>query len=225
MNRVLAPVDMSVTFSSFTLLFLAEMGDKTQLVAMTLAQRYRLGPLVAGVFLAFLVLNALAVLVGEALFRYVPQRLVLVAAGALFLYFAYRFWRDAAEGEEDAEVRRLGGHGALFSSFALIFLAEFGDKTQVALIALVAGTGEPWAVFLGGTLALWVVSLIGILLGSTVLRRVRKAWMHRAAALLFLVFGLLALAQALKKGTDDVVVASSADSQFQKCLRLSGEDW
>ena len=58
-----------------------------------------------------------------------------------------------------------------------------------------AGTtgGRPWSVFLGGTLALWAVSLIGILLGSTVLRRVPRVWMHRAAAVLFFAFGLAAV--------------------------------
>ncbi|HEY5790995.1 MAG TPA: TMEM165/GDT1 family protein, partial [Gammaproteobacteria bacterium] len=66
-------MDLAVVLSTFTLLFLAEMGDKTQLVAMTLAHRYRLLPVIAGVFGAFLLLNLLAVLVGEALFRFVPQ--------------------------------------------------------------------------------------------------------------------------------------------------------
>ena len=193
-------MDLAVVASTFTLLFLAEMGDKTQLVAMTLAHRYRLLPVIAGVCGAFLLLNLLAVLVGEALFRYVPQWLVLLAAGALFLAFAWKSWRDAGGDEEDDGAEPAGGHGALVSSFALIFLAELGDKTQIAMVAMVAGTGAPLAVFVGGTLALWAVSLIGILLGSTLLRRVPKAWMHRAAALLFLLFGLLAIGQVVVGG-------------------------
>jgi putative Ca2+/H+ antiporter (TMEM165/GDT1 family) len=67
-------MDSSVVVSSFALLFLAEMGDKTQLMAMTLAHRYRAGPVIAGAFSAFALLNLLAVAVGDALFRYVPQR-------------------------------------------------------------------------------------------------------------------------------------------------------
>lgn len=190
-------MDISIIISSFTLLFVAEMGDKSQLMAMTLAHRYRVLPVISGVFLAFLVLNLLAVWVGEALFRYVPQHLVLLAAGGLFLFFAYRSWRDSFETEEEGESERLGGKGALVSSFALIFLTELGDKTQIAMVALVAGTGALWSVFLGGTLALWTVSLIGILLGSTLLRRIRKDWMHRGAATLFMVFGVLAIGQAV----------------------------
>jgi putative Ca2+/H+ antiporter (TMEM165/GDT1 family) len=133
--------------------------------------------------------------VGDALFRYVPQRMVLLAAGALFLIFAYRSWRDSRSSEEDAA--ETDGRGAFAASFALIFVAELGDKTQLAMVAMAAGTGQLWSVFLGGTLALWAVSLLGIALGRTVLRRVPEVWVHRAAAALFLVFGVLAVGQAL----------------------------
>ena len=95
-------MELAVVGSSFALLFLAEMGDKTQLMAMTLAHRYRALPVIVGVFSAFLLLNLLAVLVGEVLFRYVPRNAVLVIAGALFLFFAWKSWRDA-NGAEDGE--------------------------------------------------------------------------------------------------------------------------
>ena len=187
-------LDYGLVFSSFLLLFLAEMGDKTQLMAMTLAHRYRVLPVIAGTFLAFLVLNLLAVLVGEGLARYLPREFVLAAAGVLFLVFAYRCWCDADE--DDAGPGAGDGRGAWIVSFSLIFVAELGDKTQLAMIALAAQSGEIWSVFLGGTLALWAVSLLGILLGSTLLRRVPRLWVHRAAALLFLVFGAVALLRA-----------------------------
>ena len=187
-------MDSSVFLSAFALLFLAEMGDKTQLMAMTLAHRYRAAPVIVGTFAAFLILNLLAVLVGEGLARLVPREIVLVAAGVLFLTFAYRSWRDADD--EEAEVSRKDQPRAWITSFSLIFVAELGDKTQLAMIALVAQSRAPWSVFFGGTLALWTVSLLGILVGTTLLRRIPKLWVHRAAAALFLVFGVLALSQA-----------------------------
>ena len=187
-------MSVSVALSAFGLLFLAELGDKTQIVAMTLAHRYRIPPVVAGVFGAFLVLGVLAVTVGAALYRYVPQRAVLVAAGALFLYFAWRSWQDSA-GEAD-EGDGVGRGGAMLASFVLIFVAELGDKTQLVEVALAASSGDPLATLLGGTLALWSVSLIGILLGGTLLRRVPKVRMHQVAAGLFLVFGVGALLRA-----------------------------
>ena len=83
------------------------------------------------------------------------------------------------------------------TTFLAVFLAELGDKTQLALIALAAGSGAVWSVFVGGTLALWAVSAIGIAVGTTLLRRLPRHWMHRAAAGLFALFGILALGQVL----------------------------
>ena len=194
-SRVGAPVDLSVVLSSFSLLFLAEMGDKTQLMAMTLAHRYRVAPVVAGTFLAFLLLNLLAVLVGEGLSRYVPREVVLIAAGLLFLLFAYRSWVNGDD--EDGTLDKTDQRAAWLTSFVLIFVAELGDKTQLAMVALAAQSGELWSVFVGGTLALWSVSLLGILIGRTLLRRISRIWVHRAAALLFLAFGVLAIGQVL----------------------------
>lgn len=192
-------MDLSVVLTAFSLLFLAEMGDKSQLLAMTLAHRYRAASVIAGTFIAFAVLNLLAVLVGQVLFELVPQRLMLLAAAGLFLYYGYRFWRDADGAEEDEGDAGPRG-GGLTTSFILIFVAELGDKTQLAMIALVASTGEIWAVFAGGTLALWAVSIIGILFGATLLRSIPKRRVHGAAALMFVLFGALALGQVLLNG-------------------------
>ena len=170
------------------------MGDKSQLLAMSLAHRYRPLPVIAGTFLAFTLLNILAVWAGQAIFQWISPEIVLLAAGALFLFFGYRAWKEADEADTEEKPGR-ATKGAFTTSFTMIFLAEFGDKTQLAMIALVAGTGELWPVFIGGTLALWAVSLVGILFGSTVLRRLPKHWVHRAAAVMFVAFGVLALGE------------------------------
>lgn len=188
-------VDYSVLLSTFTLLFLAEMGDKTQLMAMTLAHRYRIAPVIVGTFAAFLLLNLLAVLVGEGVSRLLPREVVLVVAGILFLFFAYRSWTAADESEDD--VSAADHRQAWIVSFILIFVAELGDKTQLAMVALAAQSGALWSVFVGGTLALWSVSLVGILVGRTLLRRIPAHWVHRAAALLFFAFGLIAIGGAV----------------------------
>jgi putative Ca2+/H+ antiporter (TMEM165/GDT1 family) len=186
-------MDYAALVSAFALLFLAEMGDKTQLMAMTLAHRYRALPVIFGTFAAFALLNLLAVLVGEGLARIVPRNAVLIVAGLLFLLFAWRSWRD--RGEEATEATTIDHRRAWLTSFCLIFVAELGDKTQLALVALAAKTGALWSVFIGGTLALWTVSLLGILVGNTLLRRIEPRRVHAAAALLFVLFGLLALWQ------------------------------
>lgn len=188
-------MDYGALLSAFALLFLAEMGDKTQLMAMTLAHRYRVLPVIVGTFAAFSTLNLLAVLVGEGLSRLVPHEIALLLAGLLFLFFAWRFWRNAGEPGDASVV--IDHRRAWLTSFTLIFVAEFGDKTQLTMVALTAETGAAWGVFLGGTLALWAVSLLGILVGRTLLRKIEPRLVHRAAALLFLAFGLLALGQVV----------------------------
>jgi putative Ca2+/H+ antiporter (TMEM165/GDT1 family) len=193
-------MDYSVLLSTFTLLFLAEMGDKTQIMAMTLAHRYRIAPVIFGTFAAFLLLNLLAVLVGEGLSRLLPREVVLVVAGLLFLFFAYRSWSAADESEDG--VSATDHRQAWMMSFSLIFVAELGDKTQLAMVALAAQTGALWSVFVGGTLALWSVSLLGILVGRTLLRRIPAQWVHRAAALLFFVFGLVAIGSVIVGWTE-----------------------
>ncbi|ROR32205.1 TMEM165/GDT1 family protein [Inmirania thermothiophila] len=188
-------MDPTLALSSFALIFAAEMGDKTQLMAMALAHRYPVRPVLAGVFAAFAVLNALAVLAGAALDRLLPERAVLTAAGLLFLVFAWRTWREAG-GDGAERPAGTAARSAFLASFGLILLAELGDKTQLAMVALAAGGGDPAAVFTGGTLALWAVSGLGIAVGGTLLRRLPPGWMHRGAAALFAVFGLAALARA-----------------------------
>jgi putative Ca2+/H+ antiporter (TMEM165/GDT1 family) len=186
-------VDHAVLISTFSLLFVAEMGDKTQLMAMTLAHRYSALPVLIGTFLAFLVLNLAAVLVGEGLSMYVPREAVLGAAAALFLIFAYHSWRDTDDDGNNIAAAKTSL--VWLTSFSLIFVAELGDKTQLAMVAMAAQSGELLSVFIGGTLALWMVSLLGVVLGRTLLRRISKRRVQRAAALLFLVFGILVLGQ------------------------------
>lgn len=189
-------IDTSIALSTFGLVFVAEMGDKTQLMTMTLAHRYRPLPVLAGAFAAFALLNALAVLVGEALFRYVPRDAVLLCAGALFLAFAWKSWHDGGEGgEAGGSTARRGG--VFVASFVLIFVAELGDKTQLAMVALAASLGSVQSVFVGGTLALWLVALIGVAVGRTVLTRIPSRIVHRAAAVMFLVFGIAAIANVV----------------------------
>ncbi|MCS6804167.1 MAG: TMEM165/GDT1 family protein [Acidobacteriota bacterium] len=81
----------------------------------------------------------------------------------------------------------------LVSTFALIFLAEMGDKTQLAAITMVAKTNAPWAVFIGAALALCLVSLIGVFAGTILVRYVPEEQLEKVAALAFIAIGLLML--------------------------------
>ena len=99
------------------------MGDKSQLLAMSLAHRYRAAPVIAGTFVAFALLNLLAVWLRQALFKWVPQEMVLLAAAGLFLVFGYRSWQDANESEDDQPQEKTS-KDAFISTFTLVFLSR-----------------------------------------------------------------------------------------------------
>ena len=188
-------MDATIFRSTFGLIFLAELGDKTQLAAMALATRHPWKPVFLGAAAAFVLLNLAAVAVGKALFLVVPLHWIQLASAALFLFFGIATLR-AARGPENPGVAARMGRPVL-GAFVLILLAEMGDKTQLATASLAAQHDAPVAVFTGSTLALWAVALLGILAGRRLTRVVPMKVIHRAAGVLFLIFAGVALFQAL----------------------------
>ena len=181
--------------TTFLLVALAEIGDKSQLVCMTLAARHRGLPIVIGAIAAFAVLNLLAVLFGAAVAAWLPEWLVIMAVAVLFAGFgisALRYKEEA--GDEDVEEKP--GHGIVATTFLLIFLAEFGDKTQLAVAGL-GSTSEPSAVWAGATIALAITSIIGVFAGRKLLNRLPLKWIHRISGVFFLLLAVFALSRLL----------------------------
>ena len=182
--------DFLVTASTaLGLVALAELGDKTQLVCMILAARHPALPVLLGAVLAFAILNLLAVSFGAAAAAWLPAWLVAGTVALLFAIFGLRALRES--GEETVEVRERAGRSVFSSTFALIFLAELGDKTQLAVAGL-AGTHPAPPVWVGGTLALALTSALGIVVGQTLLRRLPVRIIHRVSGGLFLVLAVVA---------------------------------
>ncbi|WP_298271060.1 TMEM165/GDT1 family protein [Geobacter sp.] len=188
-------MDSTVFFTTFGLIFLAELGDKTQLTAMALATRYPWKKVFLGIAAAFALLNLGAVLVGKLLFTILPLVWIRLVSGGLFLYFGVTTLRGAGD-DEDGEKGRATARGPVVTSFLMILLAELGDKTQLVTTSLAAQHDSSLVVFTGSTLALWLVSLLGIFLGKQLVRFVPLSVIHRGAALLFLIFGAAILWQA-----------------------------
>jgi putative Ca2+/H+ antiporter (TMEM165/GDT1 family) len=191
-------MDVATLLSTFGLIFLAELGDKTQLAAMTLATRFPWKRVFLGAAGAFLLLNLLAVGVGRVLFEVVPAFWIRLASAALFLFFGIATLRAKEETEE--EVRARAGRGPVLTAFSMILLAELGDKTQLVTASLAAQHASPVAVFLGSTLALWAVSLLGVILGAQIVRLVPARIVKRVAGGLFLVFAAVLAYQAFSRG-------------------------
>lgn len=190
------PADsVSVSLSAFVLIALAEIGDKSQLVCMTLAARHRHWPVLLGAATAFLILNALAVLFGAGVASWVPERVTAGIVALLFGVFGIHALRSQDDdGMED--VVEKSGHSIFFTTLLLILVAEFGDKTQIAVAGL-ASSLSPLPVWLGATLALVMVSALGVWAGRTLLQRLPLVWLHRISGAVFLLFACLAGWRAL----------------------------
>lgn len=177
--------------TTFLLVGLAEIGDKSQLVCMTLAARHRGLPVVIGAIAAFAILNLLAVLFGAAVAAWLPEWIVVLAVAVLFAGFgisALRYKEEA--GDEDIEEKP--GHGIVATTFLLIFLAEFGDKTQIAVAGL-GSTENPLAVWAGATIALAITSILGVFAGRKLLNRLPLLWIHRISGVFFLLLAIFAV--------------------------------
>jgi putative Ca2+/H+ antiporter (TMEM165/GDT1 family) len=181
--------------TTFLVVAFAEIGDKSQLVCMTLAARHRGLPVVIGATAAFAVLNLLAVLFGAAVAAWLPEWLVTLAVAALFAGFGISALRYTDD-DEDEQVEEKPGHGIVATTFLLIFLAEFGDKTQIAVAGL-GSTSEPSAVWAGATVALSTTSILGVLAGRKLLNRLPLKWIHRISGVFFLLLAVFAVTRLL----------------------------
>ena len=184
------PESISVALSTFVLIALAEIGDKSQLVCMTLATRHRHWPILLGATAAFVILNVVAVLFGASITAWFPERLMAGIVAVMFAAFGVHALLN--QGDEDSEeVREKPGHGIFMTTLMLILVAEFGDKTQIAVAGL-AGSMDPVPVWVGATIALVMVSALGVWAGRTVLQGLPMHWLHRAGGGIFLMFAAMA---------------------------------
>jgi putative Ca2+/H+ antiporter (TMEM165/GDT1 family) len=190
-------MDFATFFNTFGIIFLAELGDKTQLTAMTLAVRYPWIKCFIGIAAAFALLNIFAVLIGKILFGLLPLFWIKLVSAGLFIFFVIAaLMEKGGEGENVGEEPASSARGAFATSFLMILMAELGDKTQLVTASLAAQHDAPLEVFTGSTLALWSVSLIGIFAGRQLTRFIPLPYIHRVAGFLFIVFGVVISYQA-----------------------------
>ncbi|MDO9213441.1 MAG: TMEM165/GDT1 family protein [Methylococcales bacterium] len=184
----------ATTLTSYVLIVAAEMGDKSQLVCMTLAARHRAMPVIWGAIAAFALLNTLAVVFGVAIANWLPEYVIAATVAVLFTVFGILALR-VEEADDDEEVQEKSGHGIFFTTFLLITVAEFGDKTQLAVVAL-SSTAVPLAVWLGSTAALVSTSAVGVLAGRTILQKIPLTLLHRISGCIFLILAAIAAYRA-----------------------------
>lgn len=196
---------MILFFKVFLTEFIAEMGDKTQLMLIALTSKYKLRDIILGTAAAILVLNGLAVLAGGLVSEFIPAWLIKIIAAFAFLYFA----ASTLAGDDDEEEEGSGRSRIRFAPLAVFFtffVAELGDKTQLTAITFGANEGMSSAliVWLGCSLGLFLADILGMLLGYLLKSKTPEGLLNTLAFAIFSVFGVFTLYQGLKLINTDV---------------------
>jgi putative Ca2+/H+ antiporter (TMEM165/GDT1 family) len=189
-------VSIEAFLISFGAVFVAELGDKSQLMALTFAARYPALVVLAGVTVATFIVHAGSVLLGVAFAAAIPTDLVRLLAGIAF--FAFALWTirgDSLDDDEQAKAARAGGWAVVAVGTAF-FLAELGDKTMLVTITL-ATTAEPWGTWLGSTLGMVAADAIAIAIGAWLGGRLPERTVKVVAAGAFALFGVVLVAEGL----------------------------
>ena len=192
-------MSLTVAVTSFLAVLPAELPDKTVLACLILSSRYRPGFVFAGAAAAFTAQVALAVAAGGAI-SLLPHRVVESLAAAAFLAGAVLLWRHNGVKEDEEDTGRDGVRNGFWpvaaTSFAVVFLAEFGDLTQFMTVSLAARYHDPLAVGIGALLALWVAAGAAIVVGWRLLHLIPVRWLTRFAALVMLALAGTSIAAA-----------------------------
>jgi len=189
-------------FKIFLAVFIAEMGDKTQLMLVAMASKYRIRDIVLGTLAAILLLNGIAVLLGGLASRLIPPFLIKFIAAFAFLYFA----ATALERDEEEEESRESRVGfAPLAVLVTFFVAELGDKTQLTAITFGANEGLDAApvVWLACSAGLFAADIIGIAIGYLLKSRLPERFLKLLSFIIFALFGLTSLPVAVRMAAGD----------------------
>ncbi|SET70332.1 Putative Ca2+/H+ antiporter, TMEM165/GDT1 family [Natronincola peptidivorans] len=175
---------------SFFIIIMAEMGDKTQILAMAFAVKYSLSKVLLGVFLGSALNHGLAALLGVYLTQLIPIDIIRLIAALAFIGFGLWTLQIDASEEEEQTSNRFGAVLTVASAFAL---GEFGDKTQLAVITLSTQAHYPFLVLIGSVSGMVVTSGLGVFVGSRLGKKVPEITLKLVSSVIFITFGLLAL--------------------------------
>lgn len=176
------------------LIFLAELGDKTQILAMAFALQYSVRQVLTGVALGSFLNHGLAVIIGAYLSNLVPLSAVRLGSAVMFLLFG--LWNLRGEEDEESSNQK-NSSNPLFVVALAFFLGELGDKTQLTAVALASSAQFPWAILAGTVLGMVLTSLGGIFVGTKLGDRVPELALKLISSLVFIGFGIFHLSQAV----------------------------
>lgn len=189
---------MGTVVTAFAVVFLAELGDKTQLVALGLAARHRLAPVITGVVIAYLITTTASAALGGVVGDALPDRVVAIGGGLLFLGFAVVALMGDDGGDDDEAISPRAGTwlGVVSTVAVAMVVAELGDKTMLAT-ATMAARESAVAVWLGAGAGIVAAGMVGVIIGRTVGNRLPAATLRWITAGLFALFGVVLLVTAV----------------------------
>lgn len=178
--------------------FIAEMGDKTQLMLVAMTSKFKIRDIILGTAAAILVLNGLAVLAGGLVGSLIPNWIIKIIAAFAFLYFAITSLTEDDEEEEESANNKI--KIAPIAVFCTFFVAELGDKTQLTAITFGANEGMSAAlvVWIGCSLGLFAADILGMLVGYLLKSKTPDGLLNTLAFAIFSIFGVFTLYQGLK---------------------------
>lgn len=182
---------------SFSIIAAAELGDKTQLLTLGFATRFALWKVIAGISAATALLMLLAVTFGGIINQFVPEFYLQLLAGIIFILFG--LWALLGKEEDEDETTKNNKKNPILLIFSAFFLAELGDKTQLATLTLSAKYGTPFQVWLGATLGMIGVNVLAALAGTWIRKFVSEKSIKIIGAMIFILFGGVTLLSLLIK--------------------------
>lgn len=186
---------------AFSLIFIAEMGDKTQVLAMTCAAKYSPVQVMFGIFMGVWFNHGLAILIGTYISSMISMEVMQVVAGVMFIIFGFLAFR---EDDDESSTKTMPRFGPIFTVAGAFFIGELGDKTQLTAMTLSMEAEYPIIILLGTTAGMLVVGFIGIIIGTAVTRRVPTYVIKIMSGFVFIAFGLIKLL-----GTEDMVTSNT----------------
>ncbi len=190
-----------VFVTTLGLIALLEIGDKTQLITISLATRYPWAKVLAGAAIGLTAATAIGAAIGGVLAAALSSWLMFIRIGGGILFVVLGVWTIFAtvrrRGKaEPSERTPSGTRGALIETAGFTFLAEFGDKTQIAVIILAATSAAPISVFAGASLAEVLVAVTSVIIGVGLSRILTKRWLEALSTTLFIAAGALLILEA-----------------------------
>lgn len=191
---------MILFFKILFTMFVAEMGDKTQLLMVAMTSRYKLRDIIIGSAASILALNAMAVGLGALISNLIPAWLIKIIAALAFFYFAWSTLKKKETEEEEKAVEQ--AKHPILTVFGTFFIAELGDKTQLTAITFAASEGVALSlsgienavlIWLACSIGLFAADLIGMLIGYLLKSKTPEGFLDKLAFVIFAVFGVLTL--------------------------------